>query len=299
MKQARHIIVAVVATMAAPAFAQDDGTGPRGNFELEYLRSDGSSDVLLYGDLGFSYRGAGAGGIGLGFDLGLDSSYNLSEGDNATAFIAAAVFSFGFGDLAVGMPQSIGEMLVNRPSFAGNGGVDEVLGLLVPPATGNIARLSDLNRFGVRFDASAGQLRYGLSAHKTQDLDGMVLQAAGEYALGQGAVEGLLELDTETGKPGGTVGVTQSFGQVDVGAYLGWQRTIVRSDSIHASVDYHMSDNLTFGGDFARVSLVGAQTNIYGASMEYGFGNGAYGQLGIVDGSDTSATYDLSVGIRF
>ncbi|MEY4983671.1 MAG: hypothetical protein RIR62_1937 [Pseudomonadota bacterium] len=299
MTQARHITLAAVALCAAPAVAQDDPTGPRGAFELEYLRSGDRSDLVLNGDLGLSHRGAGAGAVGLGFDLGLTSAYNLSEGEDATRFIAAAVLSFGFGELAVGLPESIGEVLVNRPSFAGNGQVDDALDGLMPPVTGTIARNRDAQAYGLRFSAEAGALRYGVSALKVQDLSGVVVEAAGAYALGQGTVEGMLEFGSDSGRTGGTLGLTQSFGQVDLGAYMGWQRAVARADSVQASVDYHLSDSLTVGGDIGRVKQAGVTSNLVGASMEYRFGSGAYGQLGITDSNRSPVLYDLSVGIRF
>lgn len=299
MTQARHIIVAVAALSAVPAVAQDVGSGTHGAFELEYLRSSGSSDLLLYGDLGLSHRGSGAGGVGLGFDLGFDTSYNLSEGENATGFTAAAVFSLGFGDVAVGLPETIGEVLVDRPSFAGNGVLDDALGLVLPPTTSAIARQFEDMRYGVRFESATGQLRYGASAHKIKDQDGILLQAAGEYSFGQGAVLGVLDLGSEGGGFGGTIGVTQSFGQVDVAAFVGWQRALAYSNSAHASVDYHVSDSLTVGADLANIDAEGFKTNLIGANMEYTFGNGAYGQLGMSDGNNVPTFYDISVGIRF
>ena len=299
MTQARQIIVAVAAIAAAPAFAQDSGSGTRGAFELEYLRSDGGSDLLLYGDLNLSHRGSGAGGIGLGFDLGFDSTYNLSEGDNVTGFTAAAVFSLGFGDVAVGLPQTIGEVLVDRPSFAGNGALDDLLGLALPPTTSAVARQMEEMRYGVRFESAAGQLRYGASAHKIKDEEGILLQAAGEYSVGQGEVVGVLDVGTEGGGLGGTIGVTQSFGQIDVAAFVGWQRSLAYSNSAHASVDYHVSDSLTVGADVANIDAGDFKTNLIGANMEYTFGNGVYGQLGMSDGNNVPTFYDISVGIRF
>ncbi len=294
MTQARHIFLAVAALSAVPAFAQDQSAPTTGAFELEYLRSDGSSDLLLYGDLALKHRGCA-----MGFDLGFDTSYNLSEGDNVTGFTAAAVFSLGMGEISVGLPETIGEVLVDRPSFAGNGVLDDALGLVLPPTTSAVARQFEKMRYGVRYESTTGALRYGASAHKIKDQEGILLQAAGEYTVGQGEVVGVLDLGTEGGGLGGTIGVTQSFGQVDVAAFVGWQRALAYSNSAHASVDYHVSDSLTVGADLANIDAGGFKTNLVGANMEYTFGNGAYGQLGLSDGNNVKPFYDISVGIRF
>lgn len=299
MKQTGRLMAALFLFVPFGAQAQDSGTTTTGNFELEYLRSDGSSDTLLAGDVMLAYRGAGMGAAGLGFDLGFDTRYNLSDGEDATALYAAVVLNWGFGDIAIGMPKGIGELLIERPAFAGIRAFDDVAGLVMPPVTGSYARLADARAFGVRYDSTAGQVRYGASLQKLQDEEGLFLQGAAEYALGQGAVEGMIEMNTDGGSPSALIGVTQTAGQLDFGLYLGRQKTLVDGTGFQASVDYRMSDSLTFGGDFLRVDAAGGKEDFYGVNMEYTFGQGAYGQLGVADGNDTTTLWDASVGIRF
>ena len=54
----------------------------------------------------------------LGFDLGVDATFDLSKGDDRYAFFGAIVVDPGFGEIAVGAPRSIGSVLIDRPVFA-------------------------------------------------------------------------------------------------------------------------------------------------------------------------------------
>lgn len=270
-----------------------------GGFELEYNRIDGSSSLILDGDIDLRYRGGGYGGAALGFDLGVDATFDMTEGEKDAALFAAAVGNWGFGDIAVGMPRSIGDVLVDRPSVAGMQVLGDLSRIFFAPVSGVVAKYNDARSFGVRYENSAGQLRYGASALKLTDVDGVFIEAAGEYALGQGAVEGVIEYNTDFGKANALIGFTQNAGQVDFGVYMSRQKVGFDGTGFQASVDYRMTENFTFGGDFMRIDGGGVTADIYGASMEYGFGSGIYGQFGFAHENSGDNYWDASVGFKF
>jgi hypothetical protein len=289
----------VAGTLAgSAAFAQDGGT-TTGGFELEFARIEGSSSLILDGDIDLRYRGSGFGGAGLGFDLGVDATFDLSEGEQDTALYAAAVGNWGFGDIAIGMPRGIGDVLIDRPSIAGMQMLDDLSRVFFPPVTGVLAKYSSKPSFGIRYENSMNDLRYGASALKVRDIEGVFIEAAGEYAIGQGAVEGMIEYNTELGKANALVGFQQAAGQLEFGAYLSRQNIGIEGTSIQGSVDYRMTENFVFGGDLVRLDSDGDKVNLVGASMEYGFGSGIYGQLGFAHANSGDSYWDASVGFKF
>lgn len=283
---------------AGTSLAQQAGNGPRGSFELEYARIDGDSGLLLDGDIDLRYRGGGSGAVELGFDLGADATFDLSEGDDYAALYAAAVVNWGFGEVAIGMPRSIGEVLVDRSSIAGIRALDDIVHAFFPPVSGVVAKYTDKRAFGVRYENGMGQLRYGASALKVQDSRGTFIEAAGEYAIGQGAVEGVVEYNTDVGKANAMIGFAQSTGQLDFGIYMARQKMGTDGTSFQASVDYNIRENFTVGGDFVRLDG-DDKRDIYGASMEYGFDRGIYGQFGFARDSEGDNFWDASVGFEF
>lgn len=296
----RNGILAACALLgvAGAAFAQETGNGPTGGFELEFNRIDGDSALLLDGDIDLRYRGAGTGMVEMGFDLGTDVTFDLSEGDHYAALYAAGVVNWGFGEVAIGMPRSIGDVLIDRSSIAGIRELDDISRVFFPPVSGVLAKYGDNRAFGLRYENGMGQLRYGASVLKVQDTRGTFIEAAGEYAIGQGAVEGSVEYNTDFGKANAMIGFAQSTGQLDFGIYMARQNMNMDATSFQASVDYNIRENFTVGGDFIRLDG-DDQRDIYGASMEYGFDRGIYGQFGFARDSDGANYWDASVGFEF
>ena len=296
---------ALAALIAVPTFAaaQDYGAdrpgGPTGGFELEYIGTEHKGRSSLDGDIDLMQRGLPAGMWSLGFDLGVDATFDLSSGKDSYAFFGAIVVDPGFGEIAVGAPRSIGSLLIDRPVFAGNQARDRELETVFPPMSDSLAKSQQVQSYGLRFDATSGAVRYGASLQKLNSLDGMFLQAGAEYSFGQGAVEGVLEKRTNTDGLNLTVGVSGAAQQVDYALYLGLQDGATDTTGVQAGLGYAVSDSLRVGGDFGLRQTPTDESTYYGASAEYSFDSGARAQIGISDGNDTRVMWDASIGFEF
>ncbi|MEI6801508.1 MAG: hypothetical protein WCO04_20160 [Pseudomonadota bacterium] len=296
---------ATAALIAYPylASAQDYGAdrsgGPSGGFELEYIGTDNKGSAFLDGDIDLMQRGLSAGAVSLGFDLGVDATFDLSKGDDRYAFFGAIVVDPGFGEIAVGAPRSIGSVLIDRPVFAGNQSRDSDLETVFAPMSDSLAKSQQVQSYGARYESTSGAVRYGASVQKLNTLDGMFLQAGAEYSFGQGAVEGVVEKRTNTDGLNLTVGVSGAAQQVDYALYLGHQDGATDTTGVQAGLGYAVSDSLRVGGDFGLRQTPTDESTYYGASAEYSFDSGIYAQIGVSDGNDTRVMWDASVGFDF
>ena len=136
---------AFAALIAYPSFASaqdygmDRAAGPTGGFELEYIGTENRTRSYFGGNIDLMQRGLSAGAVTLGFDLGVDATFDLSKGDDRYAFFGAIVVDPGFGEIAVGAPRSIGSVLIDRPVFAGNQARDRDLETVFPPMSDSLA----------------------------------------------------------------------------------------------------------------------------------------------------------------
>ena len=288
-----------VALFSGPSFAQsDEGLALTGQTELEYLHNSSASETLLATDMMLTYRGGTMGGVGLGFELGVDADLLLDSGDSYSALYGTVLLSTMAGEFAIGAPKPITDLLIEKPSFAGMKGIDLELAALSPSVVGPLSKFGDAQSYGIRYSGGGGALRYGASVNKFHGLPGTIYQAAAEYSFGTTVVEGAIETDSVFGSYSGTIGVTHTAGQFDVGAYLSRERQTLDGNLFQLSADYRINDSLTVGGDVARLNF-GTKQTLYGLSAEYGFGNGAYVQGGVADGDGMRTTMDASVGFKF
>jgi len=275
-----------------PVMAQGmDALSFSGDLEFEHTRRNGASGTLAGGELFLRYEGP------FGFELGADIDQNLETGADNTVPYLAATFGFGPGEVALGAPQPVADVLIDVPDFAGMRelqlGYDQ-RGTSV--ATG-VAKALGEQLYGGRIVAETGSLRWGASVHGITHQSGTHWQAAAEYAVGTGTeIEGAVE--GEDGNLGLTVGATHQAGQFDMGLYLNSQRIVGSSDAATAFVGFAVSDALTVRGHL-RAEDGAVQGNSVGVEAEYGFGNGGYAQFGAADGNNTSMTLDASVGFKF
>ena len=298
---------AALLLLSSQANAQDYGAdfggdrpgGPQGGFELEYIGTENKGSAYLDGDIDLMQRGLSAGMWSLGFDLGVDATFDLSKGADQFAFFGAVVVDPGFGEIAVGAPRSIGSLLIDRPVFAGNQARDRDLQAVFPPMSDSLSKSQKAQSYGLRFDSSNGALRYGASAQKLDGLDGVFLQAGAEYSYGQGAVEGVLEKRTNTDGVNLTVGVSGAAQQVDYALYLGHQDGANDTTGVQAGLGYAVSDSLRVGGDFGLRQTKTDESTYYGASAAYSFDSGVRAQIGVSDGNDTRVMWDASIGFEF
>jgi hypothetical protein len=293
------LALASVAFFSGPTFAQSsEGLSLTGQTELEYLRNRSTSETLLATDMMLTYRGSTMSGIGLGFELGVNADLLLDSGDSFSTLYGAVLFSTMGGEFAIGAPKPITDVLIEKPSFAGMKAVDLELAALSPSIVSPVSKLGDAQTYGLRYSGESGAVRYGASVHKFHGLSGTIYQAAAEYSFGTSVVEGAIETDSVFGSYSGTIGVTHTAGQFDIGAYLSRERQTLDGNLFQLSADYRINDSLKVGGNVARLDF-GTKQTLYGLSAEYGFGNGAYVQGGVADGDGMRTTMDASVGFKF
>ena len=296
---------AFAALIAYPSFASaqdygmDRAAGPTGGFELEYIGTENRTRSYFGGNIDLMQRGLSAGAVTLGFDLGVDATFDLSKGDDRYAFFGAIVVDPGFGEIAVGAPRSIGSVLIDRPVFAGNQARDRDLETVFPPMSDSLAKSRQVQSYGLRYESTSGAVRYGASVQQLDGLDGTFLQAGAEYSFGQGAVEGVLEKRTNTDGLNLTVGVSGAAQQVDYALYLGHQDGATDTTGVQAGLGYAVSDSLRVGGDFGLRQTPTDESTYYGASAEYSFDSGIRAQIGVSDGNDTRVMWDASIGFEF
>lgn len=299
-KMIPYAALAALCLVPSALYAQDVGdAGPSGRFELEYSHSDGSGRTLLDGGIDIMHRGLAAGSVTLGFDLGVDATLDLSDGADDYAFFGAVVVDPGFGNIAVGAPRSIAGLLIDRPAFADSRALDRTARGFMPALSDDIARRDKAQSLGVRFDSEAGALHYGASLQKLDGISGMYLQAGAEYSFGQGAVEGVLQKNTDADGLGLVVGVAGIAQQIDYAFYMGHEDAAVDSTGLQAAFGYSLPGSLRIGGDVALENSNGRETTLYGATAQYDFSSGAYAQIGISDGNASRVTWDASIGFEF
>ncbi len=284
----------------SPLAVAAQGLETSGQMELEYLQGNDASTTLFSADAMLRYRSGS-----LGVEVGTDSDFALDDGPELKSFYAAVLIDSGFGEFAIGAPESAADMLIDVPSFnrmkaldAGGfiPGQDVTLG--TPSMVGPIAKSEDRKSYGLRYSNASGDMRYGASVHKFEGTGSTLFQLAGEYTMGQTQFEGMVENKSLEGGFSGLIGVSHDAGQFTVSAYLSRETILNDGTTFQLSGDYRMSDRMTVGGSFARKDF-GSEEYLYGVNAGWGFGNGAYLQGGVADGDNTSVLMDASVGYKF
>lgn len=285
--------VALLMTIAPyPVIAQGmEQLSFTGDVEFEHTRRNGASNSLATADLMLRYEGP------FGFELGAEIDENLTTGPDYALPFLALTFGLGMGELAVGAPQPVADMLIDIPDFAGIREQQIAFETRTTSVATGLARTLNEGLYGARFTSDAGQLRYGASLHKITHRSGLHWQVAGEYQAGiDSQIEGVLE--GEDGNLGITLGAAHTSGQFDMGLYLISQRIVGSTDAAVAYVGVAVNDALTVRGHL-RTEDGTVNNNMIGVEAEYGFSNGAYAQFGAADGNNTSMTLDASVGFKF
>ncbi len=275
-----------------PAMAQGmQALSFSGDLEFEHVRRNGASGTIAGGELFLRYDGP------IGFELGADIDQDLDTGADNTVPYLAVTFGFGPGEVALGAPQPVADMLIDIPDFAGIRELQLGMDQRTTSVVTGFAKSLEEQIYGARVTGQSGALRFGASIHGVTDQSGAFWQVAGEYATRGGTeIEGVIE--GEDGNLGVTLGATHQAGQFDMGFYLTSQRIMGNTDSALAYVGFAVSPSLTLRGHVRKEE--GTFTgNTLGVEAEYGFSNGAYAQFGAADGNNTSMILDASVGFRF
>lgn len=275
-----------------PVLAQGmDALGFTGGLEFEHTRRNGAAGSMVGGELFLRYEGP------FGFELGADIDHSLDTGTDYSVPFLALTFGIGPGTLAVGAPQPIADQLIDIPAFAGSRELQYGFDLRTTSIATGMAKAAGEQLYGARMLVEAGLLRYGASLHRVTQQSGAHWQIAGEYEAAPGSqVEGTVE--GEDGNLGITVGANHQAGQFDMGLYLTSQTIIGDTKAAVGYVGFAVSDALTVRGH-VRTEDGTVSGNMVGIEAEYGFGNGAFAQVGATDGNTTSMALDASVGFEF
>lgn len=281
---------------SAPALSQGvDGLSFSGDLEFEHTRFKRVGGTVAAGTMFLRYDGP------VGLELGAEFYEDLEAGEGTSLPYAALSLGIGPGELALGAPQPVGDMLVEQPVFAGlrsfQEGFDARGAGIGKGVAAEMARADGERLLGVRVLSEGGPLRWGVSAHQITEQSGTHWQAAAEVTLGSGTeIEGFVQ--GEDNDLGATLGATVKAGKLDMGVYLSTQHVTAQTDAATAFVGFSLNEQLSLRAH-ARVEDGLVRENLMGVSAEYGFGTGAFAQFGAADGNQTSMTVDASVGIRF
>lgn len=275
-----------------PSVAQGmDALSFSGDLEFEHTRRNGASGSMFGGELFLRYDGP------VGFEFGGDIDHSLDTGTDHSVPYLAVTFGFGPGEIAVGAPQPVADQMLDIPDFAGNRELQLGIDARSTSVVTGLAKSLGEQAYGARLTADQGALQYGASVHRLTHQNGLFWQLAGQYAMGSGTeIEGTLE--GEDGNMAVTVGANHRAGQFDMGLYLTSQRILGTTEAATAYLGYALNDALTVRGHLRKEGGT-VQGNLIGVEAEYGFGNGAFAQVGAVDGNATSAILDASVGFKF
>lgn len=299
MRRLFTTLSALSLTLAAQgAAAQDQGFRFSGTLEGEFS-SNGDADYTLLGgdlDLGYSFGS-------FGIEAGLQGDYILDEDVDYVAYFAAVTMATGLGDLALGAPRPVNDILSSQPQFAGSRIADLDLSAFGARVTTPILKTFGSFGYGARLMAENGALRYGVSVHQPADFhDAILLQGAAQYTTGALRLEGALEQGFVSGGEDGlnlSAGLHYDANALSGGIYLGRNDFGPSVDLLRGFAGYAVNDRLSVRGDVLWLGGEIDQT-LYGAEAQYGFANGTYAQFGVLDGTNGQATtLDATFGLSF
>jgi hypothetical protein len=298
----------VLATLPLAAQAQTDlGFGTlTGYAEAEYLFNDDDDEVAFNADLSFSTNaGAFGSAPALGFDAALRAI--ALDGETFDAIYGALTYTTSFGKFSVGVPRPAIADMIRLPPIGGIHTLDVELGLFTTSAA-EFAYLADEADapYGLRYDGRFGDFSVGLSWHRFDEAAGdaevvdlvlrydagnLGLYAAAEHVEASGGVsETDYILGIEGDFTGGSAPIRAGLALFDRDLFLG-----ADNQGARGYVTYLPTDRIDVTGSFLTVE----GDAILGIDMTYRFYQGAYAGIGVVDGDDIDAVYQVSLGWKF
>ncbi|MEI4486503.1 hypothetical protein V8J36_09890 [Frigidibacter sp. MR17.14] len=265
-----------------------------GRVEYEWLATRDHNRGLAYGDVTFGFMSSSS---PFGWELGFQG-YQSDEGD--IAVYGAGKMALGNGVISAGVPRSSMDTFLDIPALGGSQSVDLATGVMTRGFVGTTYLHSGDTPWGLRYDGTFQQATVSGSVHQFEGdgtvIDGTVSVKAGQFTLSAGA-ENVDRRDNS--------GVNTVSGvKYDAG---GWQGGLYYSDvqrpgDMSGWTGYGSwtpGGPLTITGSVIATRQDGRGSTLYGASAEYTVWENAYVQGGVLDGDDTDATWDLSMGWKF
>lgn len=291
----RFLFPALVAISAMPALAQDGATGlsHSGEVKLEYV--DANSNMLAFrGDAAMSWRSGGL----LGFDASVDTIHT-DEGDDFTNFWAAAVFTMGSSEVAIGAPRPLLDSLRVNPRFSTSRLIDLETSFLRGPLT-TIASAQDNGMTpGLTYKYNSGDLTFGAGYHHLNDGSGVNLFEGIMRYDGAGTSYFISAEYADTSSSNVTflqIGALHDSDRFDAGVTLGKVRSSGAIHTLRLYGAFDVMQSLTLRGD---VLMVEKAEDIYSLSATYTMDSGLFVEGGgtVLNGSDE--IYDIGVGFKF
>jgi hypothetical protein len=299
MTRALTLSALLMATTSLPALALEFGNGfsATGEFELEYFDSSGggSGETLGYAtaDIGYQQPAGGFGGF-IGFDA------IAIDGDQEIAVYGALSYSGGFGKLQFGVPRPANDDYLDTPNLGGLRYFELLFGNFANSVITREYLLSDTDvPVGLRYDGVFGATKVGASYHRIEDTD--VFDIAVNHQIGNTVLRAGIEHLSDSAGDATTfsLGAEAVFGPVNAGVLFTDADDISGQRAAQLYAVYSPITNLNLTGTYWAVNSGGSTDSLYGLAADYTFGQGAYVEGGIADGSGSDAIYNVSLGLKF
>lgn len=290
----RPLLALLLALSALPVAAQDSGLSYSGEVKLEYLDAN-SSYWTFAGDAALAWRSGGL----FGFDAAVDTVI-VDDGEDFTNYWAAAVLSFGSGELAIGAPRPVLLAHKVQPKF----GTSRLVDLELAFVNGGLAKL---------FSAQDPGMTPGITY--SHQLDSVIF-AAGYHRIDLGAdefniYEGLMRYDggstqyfisaehVATPSDDATflsIGARHDADRFDLGATLTKARTSDTTLTARLYGSYDIMPGLSIGADYLAIQ---DEDDIYTLGAKYEMDSGLFVEGGVSELNGSSEVYDVGVGFKF
>ncbi|MBL9045819.1 MAG: hypothetical protein JNK34_00670 [Tabrizicola sp.] len=291
----RFLVPALLALSALPAAAQDSsGLSYSGEVKLEYLDAN-SSYWSLAGDAALTWRSGGL----FGFDAAVDTVV-IDRGSDFTNYWAAAVLSFGSGELAIGAPRPVFLTQEVQPKF----GTSRLVDLELSFVRGGFARIASAEDPGMtpgitythKLDSvtfAAGYHRIDNSSTELNIYEGLMRYDGGATQYFISAEHVATPSDDATFL---SIGARHDADRFDLGATLSKFKTSDTTLTARLYGSYDIMPGLSIGADYLAIQDT---DDVYSLGARYEMDSGLFVEGGVSELSGSNEVYDIGVGFSF
>lgn len=281
-------MVALGTVLAGAATAQSMPVGfyIEGNAEYGYLLNADDSASISTVDLTFGYDGSQAGSAPFGAELNV--YYVDIDGDGPDPSLSGILYyDTSYGRFSIGMPGAALDDYIDAPVIGRTKVFDfGEIGLIGNSYINLISILEESNIYGVRFDGTYGDVKYGLSYHVPEDFDDVyVITGAMQYQFNANIIASA-GFETFGGDAGGGVGETGYYGLIEAdygqfgGKLLVSNPAVFDETAIEIEASYRPMDDVEIyvgyvtvtGGANLDIAYIGAEYTF----LDYGYVGASY-----------------------
>ncbi len=241
-----------------------EGVYFNGFVDYEYAMFFGTSSEILSAELnmGFAPRNFGS-SMAVGFDMGIDVlDFSVIPSVISTVVLyPSLVIDSTYGRFSIGLPRSVIDSYISRPSFANSSADNFILNVTRRSfmLASNLLSPNFHTEYGIRYDGQIGNTEFGASYHKTIDsgTDIHVYGLAERHKIGMTQLFGGIEFVNVVGVFSVEhvyVGFETEYDQFSGGAIHS-----SASSETHVFANYHMTDQIEFNASIWNLSK-GSQT---------------------------------------